>query len=182
MRGPYLAGQQSSAESLQFLLHHSFKLPYNMDIIRCALWAAGISSGELSLALGSPRGSTTALWRLNAIFTHVLHLFVFRTILLPTLLANLGWNLPIHLCGWNSDTISLVEPHLRLLFLLTNRARGLRGDQSSPWGMELLFPAEIRNRSNTFIFAPNLSLCIWYVWPSAVAAKNVCQRYHGCRP
>ena len=107
---------------------------------------------------------------------------VFRTILLPTLLANLGWNLPIHLCGWNSDTISLVEPQVHLLFLLTNRARGLRGDQSSPWGMELLFPAEIRNRSNTFIFVPNLSLCIWYVWPSAVAAKNVCQRYHGYRP
>jgi hypothetical protein len=175
MRGPYLAGQQSSAESLQCLLYPAFKLPYNMDMIRCA------SSGELSLALGSPRGSTTALWRLNAIFTRPAPV-VFRTILLRTLFANLGWNLPIHLCGWNSDTISLVEPQVRLLFLLTNRARGLRGDESSPWGMELLFPAEIRNRSNTFIFVPNLSLCIWYVWPSAVAAKNVCQRYHGYRP
>jgi hypothetical protein len=74
MRGPYLAGQQSSAESLQCLLYPAFKLPYDMDMIRCALWEEGISSGELSLALGSPRGSTTALWRLNAIFTRVLHL------------------------------------------------------------------------------------------------------------
>jgi hypothetical protein len=81
-------------------------------MMRCALWEEGFSSGEISPSLGSPRGTTWLQRRLDHCFVEIERHFrtrpapvVFRAILLPTLLANPGWNLPIHLCGWNADTI-----------------------------------------------------------------------------
>jgi hypothetical protein len=119
--------------------------------------------------------STIALWRLNAIFTRVLHLFSVPSCCPPCWQIQAGIcrsiyaaGTQIHITGGASGTST--SPANKL------GERSQSGSSLPRGGVELLFPAKIRNRSNTFIFVPNLSLCIWHMWPSAVAAENVCQR------